>query len=76
VNGKGLALVIRMIGLSDKSIIFIIDVGKNVKLIISLKASAWKLSQKVRNFIKPESYVISDNHIYVGDVFKSFLLQK
>jgi hypothetical protein len=29
VNGKGLALVIRMIGLSDESIIFIIDVGKN-----------------------------------------------
>jgi hypothetical protein len=62
VNGKGLALVIRMIGLSDKSII--------------LKASAWKLSQKVRNFIKPESYVISDNHIHVGDVFKSFFIAK
>jgi hypothetical protein len=28
VSGKGLALVIRMIGLSDESIIFIIHVGK------------------------------------------------
>jgi hypothetical protein len=28
VNGKALALVIRMIGLPDESIIFIIDVGK------------------------------------------------
>jgi hypothetical protein len=30
VNGKGLGLVIRTIGLSDESIIFIIDVGKNL----------------------------------------------
>jgi hypothetical protein len=52
VNGKGLALVIRMIGLSDESIIFIIDGGKNFSLIISLKASAWKLSEKMRDVFK------------------------
>jgi hypothetical protein len=40
-------------------------------LIISLKASAWKLSEKVRNFVKPQSYVI-----YVGDVFKNFFIAK
>jgi hypothetical protein len=49
---------------------------KMFSLIISLKASAWKPSQKVRNFVKPESYVISDNRIYVGDVFKSFFIAK
>jgi hypothetical protein len=38
---------------------------KMFSLIISVKALAWKLSQKVRNFVKPESYVIliSDNRI-------------
>jgi hypothetical protein len=47
-------------------------------LIISLKALAWKLSQKVRNFVKPESYVIliSDNRIRWRCVQKFFLLQK
>jgi hypothetical protein len=49
---------------------------KMFSLIISLKASAWKLSEKVRNFVKPGSYVISDNRIYVGDVFKSFFIAK
>jgi hypothetical protein len=42
-------------------------------LIISLKVSAWKLSEKVRNFVKPQSYVIT---VYVGDVFKSFFIAK
>jgi hypothetical protein len=48
---------------------------KFFSLIISLKASAWKLSQKVRNFVKPESYVISDNRLR-WDVFKSFFIAK
>jgi hypothetical protein len=45
---------------------------KIFNLIISLKASAWKLSQKVRNFVKPESYVISDNRIRWRCVQKFF----
>jgi hypothetical protein len=37
---------------------------KNIfSLIISLKALAWKLREKVRNFVKLESYVISGNRI-------------